>query len=354
MILHAQSQQENQLSVVAVEFLQCALLAEQFQYAARLVEGTWPRPDATVNVKQVLRYYYLRGMIHLGCNDYVMAHRCFWTCLTVPAEIVCKIAIDAWKKLVLVQCVMNEGLGKDANKMTLPNAMPTCIGRLLASSADASTFNVSAGGRARGSQPSGLSMLGPLQQTEKTLDRTKVPVDAESTACYMDISAAFYARDKTKLESLITEHQATLEGDGNLALVQKCLTRLVHNQVRHLSNMYAVVPLSKLAALLGISSGEAMQQQVASLLIQSAVPCEIHETGMIEFVEAADETTGAESLVELADWIGLLETVQRLDVDFWTSPRYQSLIKMDASSANAAGDAKPVAADSGPRGVDDL
>jgi hypothetical protein len=344
-------QQDNQLSLVGVEFLQCALLAEQYRYASRLVERTWPRPDSTVNVKQVLRYYYLRGMIHLGCNDYVMAHRCFWTCLSVPAEVVCRTAIEAWKKLVLVQCLINEGIRTDVNRVSLPKSMPSCIERLLASSVDASSFGVSTTG-ANLSEPLTLSAFG---LTERVFDRNKATDDAECTSCYMNIFSAFCARDKDRLEYLISGNEKTLKGDGNLGLAQQCLTQLVHNQVRHISMMYSVVPLAKMATILGIPSGEAVQQQVSALLIQSGVPCEMQESGMIEFGESTEEGGGNESLVELANWICLLETVQQLDVDFLTSPRYQSLVKMDASSSiGSGGEKKSVASGNGPQGVVDL
>ena len=346
-------QQDHQLSSVGVEFLQCALLAEQYRYAARLVEGTWPRPDSNVDVRQVLRYYYLRGMIHLGCNDYVMAHRCFWTCLSVPAEVVCRTAIEAWKKLVLVQCLMNEGVRTDGNRILLPKSMPTCIERLLASSVDASSISVfTTGASAYLSEPLSSSAF---ELTERAIDRKKAHLDAECSSCYMNISSAFCARDKARLESLIATNEMTLKGDGNLGLAQQCLTQLVHNQVRHISKMYSVVPLAKMATILGISSGDAVQQQVAALLFQSGVACEMQESGMIEFGESMDEAAGTESLVQLADWICLLETVQRLDVDFLTSPRYQSLVTMDASSIiGGVGEKKSVPSGNGPRGVDDL
>ena len=101
-----------------MEFCQVALLAEQYRFAARALEGTWPRPaaDASSNnnnnsnlsVRHVLRYFLLRGMIHVGCNDWTMATRCFGTCLSVPAEIPSALGIAAWKKMVLVQCLQME------------------------------------------------------------------------------------------------------------------------------------------------------------------------------------------------------------------------------------------------------
>lgn len=96
------------LTQVQVEFCHLALLAEQYRFAARAMEGTWPRPTSAISVRSVLRYYGSRGMIHVGCNDHGMAIRCFWTCLSVPSDIVSVLGLNAWKKLVLVQCLQME------------------------------------------------------------------------------------------------------------------------------------------------------------------------------------------------------------------------------------------------------
>ncbi|GKZ00778.1 hypothetical protein MPSEU_001029600 [Mayamaea pseudoterrestris] len=74
----------------------------------------WPRPDSSngMVVKDVLRYYYLRGSLHLQLHEYDWAKRCFETCLCIPSgsknsNVVSAIAVAAWKKWVLLQCLMN-------------------------------------------------------------------------------------------------------------------------------------------------------------------------------------------------------------------------------------------------------
>lgn len=359
MMLNGRGPRVDQLSVVAIEFLQCALVAEEHQYASRLVSGTWHRPDSTVNAKQVLRYYYLRGMIHLGCNDYIIAHRCFWTCLCVPAEVACKTVIEALKKLVLVQCIMNDGCNKESNGLSLPKSTPTCIGRMI-TSATGGDSSLAATSAAHGqlqfptnhSQNSNAFAAG--SQTKEP-EGKKEPADPERLSCYIAIANAFYTREKAKLEALVEENQLTLKSDGNMGLVQLCHTQLVHNQVRHLSKIYSVISCEKLAALLSTTPPDtsSTQQHVSSLLVQSGVSCEIHEDGMIEFGEPI---TVAEPLTDLADWISLQEEVQRLGVDVLTSTRYQSLIKKEtvSSGGNPTGEALAGVAAARPRGVDDL
>ena len=98
------------LTQVQVEFLQACLYAQQYRYAESWVLHTWPRPAGGLGttsssmVRLVLRYFYLRGTVHIGCANWKWARRCFWTCLSIPSDMVSAIAIAAWKKLVLVHC----------------------------------------------------------------------------------------------------------------------------------------------------------------------------------------------------------------------------------------------------------
>lgn len=97
------------LSVVYVEFLQVCIYAEQYSYANMILHHVWPIPrnKDMISVKDVLRYYYLRGFIHTACGEINLAIRCYETCLTIPADCISAIAISAWKKYILLQCLVH-------------------------------------------------------------------------------------------------------------------------------------------------------------------------------------------------------------------------------------------------------
>jgi hypothetical protein len=167
----------------------------------------------------------------------------------------------------------------------------------------------------------------------------------------MDLVEAFYKRDKARLEALQNEHHTTLMADGNVGLVKQCHTQLVRNQVAHLSRMYSVVSLSKLAQLLQIPSAE----EATKILCQSGVLCDVQEDGMVVFADTTSSnndnalSTLSSSLVDLTEWMQLLDKVQKLDVGIATTAKYHSLVRKESSGG---GDAKAVAA--GPRGVEDF
>ena len=124
----------NAVTNFACEFLQACILCHQYSFALQRIAHKWPVPQkptstgsistgvtATCSVDAVLRYYYLRGIVCMGCCDKTttaslnsLAIRCFWTCLTIPtksgANTVSSIAVAAYKKLVLLQALSPLGI----------------------------------------------------------------------------------------------------------------------------------------------------------------------------------------------------------------------------------------------------
>jgi len=287
-----------------------ALLAEQYRFAARVLQDTWPRPTSTVSVRHVLRYYLLRGMIHVGCNDWTMAIRCFWTCLSIPSEIVSALAVTAWKKLVLVQCLHMEdgdyrpmishtaqdkqssavaasglallsgssggggggsghrdtGLGR--GPMSLPKSLPTCFSRFL-NMASNNKQNLQQAQQQQRSQPEELPSAGHMVQEElgestsqqqqgrpPQHQQPQQPYAALGVRVYMDLVQAFLKGDRKEFQTLQLQHGALLEADGNFGLARQCETAMFQRQVYQLSRMFAVIPLTDLASKLGTDSVE--------------------------------------------------------------------------------------------------
>ncbi|KAL3944739.1 MAG: hypothetical protein SGBAC_001158 [Bacillariaceae sp.] len=338
----------NELQSVGVEFLQCSLLAEQYRYAARLLQGTWPRPMEGSSVKQVLRYYYLRGMIHLGCNDLVLAHRCFWTCLSIPSDSLSKITFEAWKKMVLVQCLMTKQ-PEEANRMIrTPKSMPSVMGKLLSSFQEGGSGNKPKPARAVSRGDHGHPEEQQRRPSQRLTQRLDQLTAQEAVASYMSLTDAFGQREKTKFEAVMKEKEATFKEDRNMGLVHQCLTQLIRNQVIHLSNMYSVVPMSKVVSILGLEQ----ESQVPAVLLESKVPCQIQDDDMVVFDDGDnnDATTSRDpSLVDFAEWMELLEKVQLLDISLVTSPKYHLLLQKENNTNR-----KDAPAMGGPRGVEDL
>jgi hypothetical protein len=326
-----------QLQQVSVEFLQCSILAEQYRYAARFIKGTWPFPTNTVNIKTVLRYFYLRGLVHAGCGDHAMAHRCWWTCLSVPAEICSAIMVAAWKKLSLVQPLLERSLGagsySDRKAVTtrFPVAMPKCMARLLTSGKESKD---------------------------------------EAVLLYTQLGPAVEMGSEGVVQSLISHNETLLKSDGNYGLALACLKQVRRIQVWHASQLFSVVPVVQLAQRWNVPP-----EQVRQRLIESTIPCRLEDDGMVVFdmgtvtstadsstsncfsglhsglPQSVNEASSASSWIELSEWMQLLERMQRLDAIISTNPKYLALLRKEEKGGGGAGEATAMA---GPRGVEDF
>ncbi|KAG7338958.1 hypothetical protein IV203_016234 [Nitzschia inconspicua] len=321
------------LQQAGVEFLQCAILSEQYRYAARSVEGTWPRPTSGVTIKTVLRYYYLRGIVHLGCGDYTMAHRCWWTCLSVPADACSAIMVAAWKKLSLVQPLLDRYRGAS-----------NVFQKKSSTSADATRF------------PRSMSKAVGRMLTTARENRD------EAVLLYSQLGPATEKGNMELVKTLIETHSTILKSDGNYGLAQECLKRVQQNLVWEASQLFSVVSVTQLAQRWKISPDHVPQRLIGSL-----VPCQLEDDGMVVFgiggstgigtnqggiPEAISQPHTDTCWTDLSQWMQLSERLQHLDASISTSTRYHALTRKEKKGGADSGETSVLGLL--PRGVQDL
>ena len=290
---------DRSISMSSVEFLQCALLAGQYRYTARVIGDDWPLPGKGTPAELVLRYFYLRGMVHIGCDDFQLAIRCFWTVLSVPSDAVSAIAVDAWKKMVLAKCLLLQDSVPYQTLVAAPGGASNSVSRFLASTTS----------------------------PESTSSET----NSVGISVYLELAKASHAGARQDVAKVRNDNSELWEADCNMGLVERLASDLEHRRVLQLASVYNILPLSQLAAELGTSEQNAYStlNQVAGLKFR-------HDNGMIWFEVGSEcpmTTEDALSLMKLA------ETIRKLDVSVAKSSRYQN-IKVESG--------RP------PRGVDDF
>jgi hypothetical protein len=324
-------------------FLQCVIVAEQYQYVEG-IRGSWPRPTSNLkDVSIVLRYYYLRGIFHFGCSDYAMAHRCWWTCLSIPADDGCSvIAVNAWKKMTLVQPLFNNNAGTIASSKVHPaTRLPKCMPKL----------------------PTSLSNLHSSQKFRLARSfaaaESKEEEKKDGMLVYKKLGPAVEAGDRQAVEILVRSHESILQADGNLELVRQCIRRVREVQVQTASKLFSVTSIAILARRWNATPEEVTQQLSDAIGI---VPCLIEDDGTVAFPDNQDiscNTTSTQSL-DLTQWMKLLERMQQLDVDISTNSKYNALIrKEEKGGGNNSGSGAMIsdifaAAGAGPQGVEDF
>ena len=324
-------------------FLQCIIVAEQYQYVEG-IRGSWPRPSSALkDVSIVLRYYYLRGIVHFSCRDYAMAHRCWWTCLSVPADDGCSaIAISAWKKVTLVQPLLNNNnTGSTASSKVHPaTRLPKCMPKLPTKLSDlhsSSKFRLA------------RSLAAESKEEEKK----------DNMLVYTKLGPAVEAGDRQAVETLVRTHESILQADGNLELVRQCIRRVREVQVQTAAKLFSVTSVAILARRWNATPEEVTQQLLDAIGI---VPCQIEEDGTVVFSDNEDIScnTGSTQSLDLTQWMKLLERMQQLDVDISTNSKYKTLIrKEEKGGGNSSGSGTMIsdifaAAGAGPQGVEDF
>ena len=353
------------LAAVHVEFLQACIYAGQYAYAERSVAGTWPRPTATVSVRNVLRYFYLRGVVHAACQHLDLATRCFRTCLCIPAEVVSAIAVAAWKKLVLVQCLEQTDFPADTCKPTvLPNPTASCLSRYINSAvtesadkaanhqATSSSANSTLGSPASAAAPEDASsailhLVDNLETGESSREKTRYP--SMGVAVYAALTKAFVDMDKTALQNQLEEHKRLLTSDGNFGLAQQVASELPRRQLYSWSRVYSSISLQELARLLALSV-----EELSRLLLQVSIakewPIQVSPDGlMVTFPRLQPQIGDTASATE--DLVALAKLVQKMDATLSASSKFMSLARKEGGSSSSG---ERGGAPTGPRGVEDI
>mmetsp|Transcript_13225 Transcript_13225/g.15381 ORF Transcript_13225/g.15381 Transcript_13225/m.15381 type:complete len:348 (-) Transcript_13225:518-1561(-) len=103
------SSSSNSFTQAHVEFLQCCILASQYSFASKFL-NEYPIHNfnkKNISTENVLRYFYFKGIVHIGNQDYKSAVAAFSFCLAVPTKgIVSLITIEARKKIILAKCFL--------------------------------------------------------------------------------------------------------------------------------------------------------------------------------------------------------------------------------------------------------
>lgn len=246
----------------------------------------WPLPGKGTSAELVLRYFYLRGIVHIGCDNFQLAVRCFWTVLSIPCDVASVIAIDAWKKMVLAKCIVLQDSVPYKSLVCTPTGASNAVSRFLVSSTS------------------------PPEST--TFDASNMHVSS-----YLDIVKAAHAGSRQQFAKLRHDNAKLWETDRNMGLVDRLARDLEHRRLYQLASMFNIMPLSKLAVELGTS------EQVAIGTLKRIVGLEFRiGNAIVEFEVGKECPINTEDAVAL---MKLSEVIRKLDVSITKSSRYQNI-----------------------------
>ncbi len=306
----------NAVTMFACEFLQACILCRQYSFAFHRVKQTWPIPKkaprssstrvaAPCSVDVAYRYYYLRGIVCMGCCGKTitaplnnLAIRCFWTCLSIPSEnganAVSSIAIAAYKKLVILQAlspigilhtamihIKNDGRKKGiedigstndnsstsvimptpstgmsstmpvvtipttTNPLSTPREMPWDLVRFLAQANPPTARSLSSTAAAA---PQHTSTAGHNTETTTsvTLPQNQYTYTNFGVYVYQQLIQTFIMVDRKKFDKITIEHSDLFRADGNYGYICRLSNALYYRQIYVISRSFASIPIHQL------------------------------------------------------------------------------------------------------------
>lgn len=378
-VLHSLvARDDESLAPVHCEFLQSCIYAEQYRYAESRILYAWPRPQSShARVETVLRYYYLRGVVHMGCDHAALAVRCFWTCLSVPAaadaNVVSAIAVAAWKKLVLLQSLRAEsilttrpaetvalvkGVASSVGPLSTPKEMSAGMTRFLSTAKPPPPDQSLESERATSPISSPLLRGAPPPEEEPdvmhlveqesdlmgaaNVEDTDVRYPSQGLYVYRELVHAYSAIDRVAFDAIVQEHSGLFREDGNFGMVRRVGAALVHRQVYEMSSIYAVISLDQLAAELGLTVPDA-RALLEQLQTEKAWPVEVKDGTVVVF-PPSPPIPNSDAALTTSELAQLTRMVQLLDVAIASSFKYSAAVQSAMKSDKSGG----------PRGVEDV
>jgi len=238
-LLQLQKEKGEQLTTIHVEFLQICIYAKEYAFAEEQIRNTWPRPskESPISALSVLRYFYLRGIVHIGTNNLVWANRCFWTCICIPTQtstVISTISIAAWKKMMLVQCLQLDYYTPTPNLPRMPAEVAHGLSQYLKNATETSRKSL---------------------VEVSTEDVADDPMDVQEPAqtsfpnlgvpCYTQLVDAFARLDRKRFNATINQAVQLFTADGNNGLVQRIGEVFTHRRLYHLGSVYSALSVEQ-------------------------------------------------------------------------------------------------------------
>ena len=345
------------LTAPYVEFLQTCVSAGHYAYACDFTDRhpIYRVPSRSyLNAEQYLRYFYLLGLVRLGCQRYRDAIAAFQICITMPSQAISAISIAARKKELLAKCLILDQYhnqqqkidvhdGQADPKMNLSNqsyilSIPQCASPVvLKFFADADAA--------------------PLQKSEQDAAVTTVQDEFFGIQQYNQLVTSFQHADISYFNTIKDKMKNILTFDGNVGLVNQVHDQLIPRKLTKLAQVYESISLEKLATKLGFSNSQEAESLIITMSSQrnKLFSAKIdQEEGIVYFQQYDDDSSDncqQDLTKNIHQCIELADRIRNLDVSLATSKRYQALIMKDSAAASSS---SSIARPHQPRGVAEL
>lgn len=230
--------------------------------------------------RDMLLYYYYGGMIYCGLKQWDNALHSFEIAISVPAQAISAIAVESYKKYILVSCIAH---GK---RRPLPKAASSIIQR---------------------------HMDAYCAQYVSFADALAKPATA--------------VVDPAKSVSvLFKNNKKAFEKDKNLGLVHQCLDARKRRAIQQLTSTYLTIGLADIAKLVKLESADEVEELLLRMIESGEIRARISQRDKMVIFTDVDEASVTEAMdtlnkrlgesIELANRLRELDTNVALSNEF--------------------------------------
>lgn len=218
------------------EFLLLCLLSKCYKVGSRLLE------DDIFEValpRDLFLYCYYGGMICIGLKRFRKALELLHNVVTAPMSGLNAIAVEAYKKYILVSLIHH---GQFSN--TFPKYTSSVAQRSL----------------------------------------------KNFTQLYLDLASCYSGGDISELEAIVLSNHNKFEADNNLGLVKQAVSSVYKRNIQRLTQTYLTLSLQDIAATVKLNSSKEAEMRVLKMIQDGEIYATINQKdGMVRFLEDPEQ-----------------------------------------------------------------
>eukprot|EP01137_Pigoraptor_chileana_P000016 Opistho-2@35480 len=333
------------LTPLHCEFLKVCILAKCYRQALRILEipVTELSPKATsLDPVHVLLYHYYGGIVYCSQKRFKDALYFFQLAITVPAFTTSAVAIEAYKKYILVSllvngqvyrknpcwcvcvcvcvcswvairtesralCVIRRGLCGWTTDCLYLGVVATCVRfwmqmRSLALVCVAVIFH-----------PTPIIVPTPCKQISlfavfvcqvgalpKHASTTIVRSLRVYTEAYTELATAFEKRDPQHLRAVAQDRMNTFHEDRNVGLVKQCLESVYNANIERLTQTYLTLSLADIASTVHLRGAAEAESYVLKMIENKQIFAKIDQVaGMVSFHDDPEEYDSIDTIEKI-------------------------------------------------------
>ncbi|KAK8969083.1 COP9 signalosome complex subunit 3 [Platanthera guangdongensis] len=266
----------EQLTTLHSDYLLLCLLSKCYK------AGTSILNDEILEIDQprdFFLYCYYGGMINIGLKQFRKALECFHNVVTAPMTPINAIAIEAYKKYILVSLIHQGQIP------TFPKYTASSAQRSLKSYAQ----------------------------------------------CYVELANCYATGKYSELEAFIQSNMEKFQSDNNLGLVKQVLSSLYKRNIQRLTQTYLTLSLQDIAKAVHLSTSKEAEMRVLQMIQGGDIFATINQKdGMVSFHEDPEQYKTCEMILQIDSSIqrlmGLSQKLTAIEEHISCDPVYVTKI----------------------------